>query len=398
VPLDSSLAPDRLLLTYNVGGLWAVLRELAISKRAQSWGVSMPLKAESIDIRCEGISDSISWAVKPELEESSLRKIRIVKEVSRWLTLIPISLFKRCVFYFRIETSSILYEDDLRQTQSLLELMLLKESFDLESYPTFMPLLIPIGGHLFKINRALTENKSLYFLNGQTGTGKKTFIQCLLLLKYRRLVELRLRQNLGVYELSIANDRIVIIPEIARLSTKSQLALLSRYENQEVSRLIINSVYDPEQLQNHKILDPRFVAVCMSERLIFPSLLKRKSAIDEMMYFWGTTKALATFIQSVAPLKMENFKANISDLKASVFTRKKEGDKSTSFNKDWQDQLRKGGMLRSVTAEMEAKAIMFAHSIVGDSQNKIADYLGISRGSLQYKIKKYGLVYRNWDT
>jgi hypothetical protein len=56
-----------------------------------------------------------------------------------------------------------------------------------------------------------------------------------------------------------------------------------------------------------------------------------------------------------------------------------------------------GGLkVRDIVREMEMRAIKTAYSIGGGSQMKVAAMLGISRGSLQHKFKKYNLPYGDW--
>lgn len=56
-----------------------------------------------------------------------------------------------------------------------------------------------------------------------------------------------------------------------------------------------------------------------------------------------------------------------------------------------------GGLkIRDIVKEMEVRAIKAAYSIGGGSQMRVASMLGISRGSLQHKFKKYELPYGDW--
>ena len=58
--------------------------------------------------------------------------------------------------------------------------------------------------------------------------------------------------------------------------------------------------------------------------------------------------------------------------------------------------LESGLKIRDIVREMEVRAIKSAYSIGGGSQMKVASMLGISRGSLQHKFKKYDLPYGDW--
>lgn len=56
-----------------------------------------------------------------------------------------------------------------------------------------------------------------------------------------------------------------------------------------------------------------------------------------------------------------------------------------------------GGLkVRDMVQELEIRAIRAAYSVSGGSQMKVAKMLGISRGSLQHKFKKYRLPYEDW--
>ncbi|MFN3603413.1 MAG: helix-turn-helix domain-containing protein [Leptonema sp. (in: bacteria)] len=57
----------------------------------------------------------------------------------------------------------------------------------------------------------------------------------------------------------------------------------------------------------------------------------------------------------------------------------------------WKISDRKNLNLRVATEDLEKKLILQAYRLVGGNQVHMANLLGISRGSLQYKISKYGI-------
>ena len=151
---------------------------------------------------------------------------------------------------------------------------------------------------------------------------------------------------------------------------------------EEFSTMILMSKYRLDALYERGLVTDDVLKICSDNIVALPSFDPSSSEI--VANFWSLFKgrgqvSISESLQTASEARRVALDASSGDL--SILT----------------DIFASGGNLRDAVARIEAEAIRRAHSMVGNSQNKIAELLGISRGSLQHKIRKYQLPYGDWD-
>ena len=149
---------------------------------------------------------------------------------------------------------------------------------------------------------------------------------------------------------------VVYVPELALLEEEDQLYLVKKIEL-GIS-CVAQTAYQLEPLS--------------SEGLLLPSLYERLR--ENQLTF-----SVSLFSPSVRSLD-------------DGFGKPKDSSRILDIGA----ALEGGLKIRDIVKEMEVRAIKAAYSIGGGSQMKVASMLGISRGSLQHKFKKYELPYGDW--
>lgn len=149
---------------------------------------------------------------------------------------------------------------------------------------------------------------------------------------------------------------VIYVPELALLEEEDQLSIVKKIGLG--MSCIAQTAYQLEPLA--------------SEGLLLPSLYKR---LHENQL---------TFSVSLFSPSVRNLDEGLSK------------PKDSSSILDIGAALEGGLKIRDIVREMEVRAIKAAYSIGGGSQMKVASMLGISRGSLQHKFKKYELPYGDW--
>ena len=168
-----------------------------------------------------------------------------------------------------------------------------------------------------------------------------------------------------------------------------------------------------EVLHSNQIISDEMLDLCSSNRILLSSVSNRGQEIVQLLHFMVLMKAdphdvpnkvrqLAQISDNIVKRKL-NLHQVQQEIKKVLYSSKlgnctnitkvREHNKSLSLV----EKLNSEGInLRDIVSEIEISAIRYAHSKVGNSQNKISNFLGISRGSLQNKLKKYALDYDDW--
>jgi DNA-binding NtrC family response regulator len=131
--------------------------------------------------------------------------------------------------------------------------------------------------------------------------------------------------------------------------------------------------------------------MCLNERVKFPSIPKRSSSLINIISDYLLFKGLELpGFCSDSWISRQSFHNGFIDI--FTFMQDHFLPQPSFFN-----MMENGNNLRGVIKKIEMLAIEYAIKIVGKSQNKIAKFLGISRGSLQHKLKKYGYSNKEWE-
>lgn len=307
---------------------------------------------------------------------------------------------------------------------------ILSDFYEKKFFPGHLPLFSHSSGDYQKLNQALLAKKNFFFLNGQKGTGRILFVLNYLRIHFSSDLNEFLSENIifssgsirHYFILSLEKNRIInysvelanimqftenhffvlLIPELLHLERKSQdflydFSVFIHNSNQGV--VFIFSSYDLSAIKDPEVLHPELQRMCLDNREIFPSyasLVSRsygkvllEELIEDYIFYdiiYDSEKKEKDNDYWLLFLENKNKKShtNFQDLfyRNSIYK-----NENSSINID----ISPNSGLRDYIAEAEKKAILFAYENIAKSQQEIADYLGISRGSLQHKLRKYKL-------
>lgn len=356
----------QLFRIYLNGGIWSLIQFFMIMVEARDWTLSIPLSHTISRFHIKD-KESISWS-DISLADNSVQNLEY-----------------KDGFEMRIQDATIARIDfkgkadyldtDLSWVSETLGVFLESEAL-YPHYPTLVPFFLPASGDMLSINQEIQKKRNITFLNGKRHTGKKTFM--FLSLQFQFQLNIKVEKLLkstkdGVYYDS--EFRFLIIAELASLTNEKQKNVLEDLKSERFLRVFICSIYDPKLLLDQGYLDNQLYQICIQNRIPFPSQRNRNDDLDDTLAIW------------------KNFKIN------SIIKEKfGELENNTPFLRGNLGRVSSDKKLREMIGELEIQAIRQAQKAVGNSQNRIAKFLGISRGSLQHKLKKYNLLYSGWPT
>ncbi|MCB1201490.1 MAG: hypothetical protein KDK41_12655 [Leptospiraceae bacterium] len=338
-------------------GIWGFWHSLVREYQVSDFAIYYTVGGQVYCITEKGIEAS---SFKFE-ELHALKEIKAELATTGFRYLMPVRWHEnRAPIVWQFFCANEILSEVVYNWQNWLRYLIAAEALDERKYPTFLPFFHPSRPQDFDMNEALGEPSGLFFLNGQKGTGRFLFVRNHVLLHRKLLID---------EQQAIRHARFV--PEVALLEPAEQLELLALSEKSSEA-VYLASLYDPAMLVGRGILLPELAKVIERSRLIF-------KAVEP-----GSNDALkiSAFYREFKPEKEYAAEASNIDLLIGG---------AVSF-----EQL-PGEHLREIVQNIEIRAIQKAIGEVGLSQHKIARRLGISRGSLQHKIKKYNLPYSEWD-
>ena len=359
------IAELRLIENYTSGGLTALMANIAAHLSALQWSISsFGYRLDFKNGGCIGYGPT----------EDGYTEVSRFFAAGKALYFIPINIKSYQIGLFSLQLNSDeLSDSDLASIQSLLSTFASAEALQPFRYQSLMPLVFPFGSDL---NQNLLERRDFFFLNGAPGSGKHTFARSYSLLHH------------------LDFSKVIEYSELAEISKVDQSALLGKVGGGET--IFVYSKYSFEALLEYDILDMKLAGLCQ-DNMMRMQFLKKKKDFDEMLPYFRSFKLMNISPPAQWPQKFSGgftgfveYLQNLTDL-VDVST----DAKYSVYNLD--EVLAEGRGLRGLIAGLEKRAIRLAFERVGGSQNKIADYLGISRGSLQHKIKKHKLPYSEWS-
>ncbi len=269
---------------------------------------------------------------------------------------LPLVLAGRVVLCVEFTVTQLLEDNEILLLRELLQLLLQLEAADPELHPTWLPFMLPLGGDLSS-NGSLVEQKRLYFLNGQPGSGKTLFVRCC-----------RMHHRAGQ---GAGWPTDLLVPEIALLDEPSLMAAL-----QLPGPIFVGSAYEPGLLVKRGLLANSQAEILQGHRVILHSLRTAPQISSELEELWRVFK---------------NFPACPAGSPGTVQQWKQAYFSNRARIRGWPAILEKSHDLRGAIDEFERQAVIFAREAAGNSQHKVSRFLGISRGSLQHKLRKWNL-------
>lgn len=381
---------------YKTRGIWGIIVKFCMEYSIENWALLYSLP-------------STKNVISPTLIDSSQFDFSTVDEEIFWdneSRIVYLPIFYKAKKYFVLAlplplSSFSFFENAVKEFYYYLQMLLAFELSQFVSYPSYFPLLYFSEEQYNSINENLRNKKNVYFLNGQRGTGKKLFVNRFVLFHFCHSLFVEEDPENGVHIYNFTDCRGLVVelwhvPELAVVSQTWQEKIFTTFRNDVAKRfLFISSVYATAVLWKKGFISREIHSLCETNRILLPSLARRKVA-DLVEYIFSFSKRdclNASEANNIAELFSRQIEKG--DFKENIITLREQLKQRMEFRMG-RDEIH-GQELKTIVEIVEKEAIRMAYDIVGQSQQKIADYLGISRGSLQYKIKKYELPYQDWE-
>lgn len=197
---------------------------------------------------------------------------------------------------------------------------------------------------------------------------------------------------------------VILIRDVVDLDIEIQQKLNLLFKEKKENKFwIFISYYDIEKLVEISQFDKEFWST-LKENLIILKPLRQikkylKEEVERYLDFLSFTYRRKVQIEEKAIQKILDYDwpGNLYEFYKTLetaFLISKEGiikEKDLIFG-IWEIYDKRNLNLRECTEDLEKKLIMQAYRMVGGNQVHMAKLLGISRGSLQYKLSKYGFT------
>ncbi|MDH5718700.1 MAG: hypothetical protein OEZ22_13830 [Spirochaetia bacterium] len=386
---------DNFIELYFNSGIWGWMDEYARRNKALGWYIWIIDNHKIFPISpVDGLDESKKKSIEYD-GNIWPKNINIEKKFDNYSVIIPVDISTHIIYYWEINFKYKPEITDIIQLKEKILFLLYYESINKELYPSFIPFLLPIFGENKKLNDEIVKNKSIYFINGQNGTGKKSFIQCFMLYNYKYFLSntIWLESELLIKKIITNLDiELVIVSEIAFLNKHDQDKLLKMINSSEKQLFFILSIYDPQLLLDNSILNEDLVQLLQKHKVITSSIKKRMGEVQNTLTFWLKIKNCYynIFIERINLLN-NNLSNNFNDVQKNLFFVEQISNIESEMT------ILKERKLRDLVMDLEIKAIEYAKNHVGYSQHKVSKFLGISRGSLQHKLKKYKIYGVEWE-
>ncbi len=391
--MDINRFMHKWLSFYSKKGLWGLFQDVADEISALDWGIWLLFDESNIYLHADG------KVLKKEYTD--IQSSVTLKKDNEGQMLIPVYLLKKKIFILEFVIHSITSDECIetqkdKEIQLFIQLLIEHEALIEKKYPSYFPFLFPMDATLREANQVILQgDREIIFLNGQPGTGKKTFFQCYVLFNYNTLIYVeKISKNL--IEFSIPSDikntghhqlnNIIFVKEIALLTREQREYILECMVTKEKKNLFIfSSAYDPKMLLERNIIEDDFATICLENRLILPSLKNRPGEVKRILQFFKRTKLRTENFTDMIP-RVQDLENNLNALQKLIYS-------VSGYNASYEEAIEKEIDLRDIIADIEISAIKHAREKAGSSQYQVSKLLGISRGSLQHKLRKYKLPY-----
>jgi hypothetical protein len=212
------------------------------------------------------------------------------------------------------------------------------------------------------------------------------------------------KDTIPIMELSLS---ALVIVEVANLSKKIQKRVGEELKKESSKWknffCVFTSNYDVQKMVEFEKFDPLLWEAIKNNRILLPPLRKVPTnfLIEEVKKFIEDLtikyrKKVILSDASVEKIKNYSWPGNLEELYQTIetaFILSREGviQESDLLIGLWKDYEKKDLNLRKNIENLEKAYILQAYRLLGGNQVHMANVLGISRGSLQYKLQKYGI-------
>ncbi len=198
-----------------------------------------------------------------------------------------------------------------------------------------------------------------------------------------------------------------VMIEVTNLSKKIQKRVGEEFKK-EISKwsdffCVFTSNYDVQKMVEFEKFDSLLWEEIKNNRILLPPLRKVpknllieevKKYIDKLMINYRKKVILSD--AAIKKIESYSWQGNLEELYQTIetaFILSREGiiQESDLLIGLWKDYEKKDLNLRKNIENLEKSYILHAYRLLGGNQVHMANVLGISRGSLQYKLQKYGI-------
>ena len=385
-------------LEYATRGIWGILATIQQHYKASDWGIRLSCNSQYLNVsentgiqitkedkQTFGKQGNLYIPIYP-LEDKDNRRLSYLENKN--------TAQKKLVFDFFLKSAQEIQKHQIKEIQYALQLFVRYEASLKYQYPSFLPCLFSTENTMDKVNQSIKEKKRIIFLNGQDATGKHTFLQCYTLFNFYKMPCLE-SVNQNIYKTEIQGDNtfsnvIYFIPEVALLTYREQRMVCEKIDqvqqrDSDCKAIIMTSIYDPNVLLDKNIITESLFKKIKPEIIRLPSLKNRASELDSIIHFVHQIKLLPKLttdnlmdIISQPEITNNNFQGIYNCIYQQYYI-------DNIMYTYHQDHLN----LRKIVNSIEQEAIKYAKKITKGSQYHMSNFLGISRGSLQHKMRKY---------
>ncbi len=349
---------------------------------------------------------------------------------------------------FEIEELKIIVKKAFERINLLSENIYLKQEIDEKFYFQGIVGKSESMKRVFQLIDAVSKTDSLVLIEGESGTGKELIAKAIhenshrknnpfIVLNCGALSEGILESELFGHEkgsfsgaftqrkgrFELAHTGTLFIDEVGELSLSAQTRLLRVLQEKEFERVggnytikvDVRIITATNKNLEKEVKENRFREDLYYRLNVFkikvPPLRERREDIEELSNFFITKfskemnkkiKGLST--EAIRMLKNYNWPGNIRELQNVIeravvlcnddFITPRELPENLSKEMELIDQveLKSGETLDDAIERIEKSIILKALKKCGYSQTKTAEYLGVKRTTLRYKLEKYGFI------
>lgn len=401
---------------YSQLGIWGIVAEFCHKQKIENWAIRYRFGEEYTSAYPTlAMQNKIDFFSSDNLADVDSQEKKIIWNEKKRIVYLFVDYQEKEYFVVAMsfpEISFSLIETLLNDFHHYLHLLLAYELSLQIGYPSYFPLLYFPEQEFSSVNTALQNRNVFYFLNGQKGTGKELFVNRFALYHFGYRLP-QAKDSLSAPEIYNFKDikgksiELWFVAELAILEPQWQEKIAAEISNVPTSGkeifIFVSSIYSSKALLDGNLLTESLYRICEKNRVLFPSLSRRRFELKKIIIFVASFTSSffanhSTDIQKIDDAEIEylirqidkgKMQENFDSLYRQFFASKTD----VSLYKEIQERS-----LDELTGDLEKKAIRLAYEAVGHSQQKIANYLGISRGSLQYKIRQHEIPYQTWES
>ncbi len=373
------------ILIYDNQGIWAYLHYITQELDIKKWGVFFHIKDKGFFYKSDGHIEVLADKTLPN-DKLVYIPIETGHNTSETYPLednhTNTQQYRQAMWCFCIDANHSIPVKSLHALKSKLQLFSAYDATYKYRYPTWLPFLFTSHSVYDELNHSIRNRDKRIFLNGQPHTGKYTFLQCYVTYNFSMLPQPKQHID-NIYQTTLTkhNIHLIYITEIAMLDLYKQ-EWLYQQSQLDTNIVIISSIYDIHMLFGQNIITREILHLLEKYKKVLPSTKNRTNEIEYLERFIMKTKFIQPIVLQKNIHKDNILVNNFISLYQKVYT---EHHGKMLVDIAYQNTYK----LKDILNTVEKEAVQYAQSKIGNSQYKIASFLGMSRGALQHKLRKW---------